>query len=91
SGLFIGGALLVTVYSLTEGLRVIEDLRQDYLSKHEGNIIWMLGIRYFVFAAIACLLIYVKKGKDIFIHSKDVSKIFSSLFNITLLTIICNE
>ncbi|MBA4197433.1 MAG: DUF2339 domain-containing protein [Chitinophaga sp.] len=91
SGLFIGGALLVTVYSLTEGLRVIGDLRQDYLSKHEGNIIWMLGIRYFVFAAIACLLIYVKKGKDIFIHSKDVSKIFSSLFNITLLTIICNE
>ncbi len=87
----MAAAIITIAITLTTGLHVVGDIRQFYLAKHVGNQFWMLGIRYFSFAAVALLLFLIYKNAHQFFASVVTNKLYSSLFNVSLLTIICNE
>jgi uncharacterized membrane protein len=86
--------LISLVIFLYQGLNVIGDLRQEYVEERSRNLhpsLLMIFVRYFYFIALGVLfynaLIAIKNnGKR-----KDTFKIFTSIFNIALLAVICNE
>lgn len=75
----------------TEGLNAIGWIRESYLQHHTGRPLAMLGIRYMCFAAVALLLAALKKNQLAFFNSLVSARAYSMLFNIALLTVICNE
>src|SRR5207237_8201153 len=77
------------------GLRLIGDLRENYIEMKERHLdpsMLMLFVRYLCFLSLAVLIWNAWNGiKDIEDRKGDGIKIFSSLFNIILLSVICNE
>jgi len=64
SGLFVFAGLLTILFSLTEGLNIIGDIRRYYITEHKGSALWMLGIRYFLFAGVGMLLYLINIEKS---------------------------
>jgi uncharacterized membrane protein len=89
--LLIGG-LFICVIFLTNGLISLGNLRDIYIEQAKLNnpSLWMVALRYISFLAVAIL--YLAEWQAVKrIRTSNSKKIFSILFNITLLTIICNE
>jgi Predicted membrane protein len=92
--LLLAGFICVFIF-LFEGFRIIGDLRENYIEMKERQLdpsMMMLFVRYFCFLSLAALIWNAWNGvKDIEDRRGEGIKIFSSLFNIILLSVICNE
>jgi uncharacterized membrane protein len=89
--LMLAGAI-TTIIFLTRGLYLAGELRENYLSKSPSvDFSSILSIRYFSFTALAILWTSAYYSLRIFRPAYSFHITFSSLFNITLLTIISNE
>ncbi|MDQ6815402.1 MAG: DUF2339 domain-containing protein [Bacteroidota bacterium] len=84
-------ALFVDTAFLSKGLIAIGDLRQLYIDKTAGASYLLLMIRYFSFAALAIMWLSAWKGLHVFKPSSVLQRRVSTVFSITLLTIISNE
>lgn len=76
---------------LASGLEAISDLRHFYLQQHSGHAFMLLGIRYVFVMLIALLLFVLKKADGRLASTSQTTDLLRLLFNITLLTILCNE
>ena len=92
--LLLIASILCACIFLFKGFTVIGDLRESYLlmkSKNLSPSTMMLYVRYICFLALAILVwnawIALKESTD----KKIEMKIFSSVFNLLLLSVICNE
>jgi uncharacterized membrane protein len=85
-------SLIVNIVFLFQGLGLIGELRDAYLSKAviEPSR-WLLFVRYVTFAAAALLWISVLKTLNTFPPSATFRKLISVVFNVTLLSVISNE
>ncbi|HEX8331100.1 MAG TPA: DUF2339 domain-containing protein [Segetibacter sp.] len=89
--LLIGGIFICIIF-LTNGLISLGNLREIYIEHAKvGNAsLWMLAVRYVSFLAVG--IFYLAEWQAVKrIGTSNSKKIFSMVFNITLLTIICNE
>lgn len=85
-------AAIVNVVFLTRGLYLSGELRENYLSKTSSAALGtILLVRYLSFAALAILWISARKSIKTFNPAYSFEVAFSSLFNLTLLTVISNE
>ncbi len=85
-------AAIVDVVFLTRGLYLSGELREDYLSGPSSIAFGsLLAVRYLSFAALAILWLSARKSIKTLKPVYSFQVAFSSLFNMTLLTIICNE
>jgi uncharacterized membrane protein len=85
-------AILFIAIFLLQGLFVIGELRDNYLSLKHTSVnpsIGMLAVRYICFIALACTFTAWKYSLDKSNHTE--VRLFTTIFNISLLTIICNE
>lgn len=83
---------VVTIVFITRGLYLAGELRENYLTRYSSiQLSSMLFVRYLLFAALAILWLCVQKAMLTFIASYSLQVGFSSLFNLTLLTVISNE
>lgn len=80
--------MLIMLFS---GLEALDNIRQFYLKKASGITSLLLYIRYFYFMLIALLLFLLKKADERFASTSQTTDLLRLLFNITLLTILCNE
>jgi uncharacterized membrane protein len=89
--LLIGGIFICIIF-LTNGLISLGHLRDIYIEQAKLNnpSLWMLATRYVSFLAVG--IFYLAEWQAVKrIGTSNSKKIFSILFNITLLTVICNE
>ncbi|MEJ7676784.1 MAG: hypothetical protein WKG06_02680 [Segetibacter sp.] len=85
-------AAIIDVVFLIRGLYLIGELRESYLSKTSSIAFSSLvAVRYLSFAALAIPWISAHKSIKTFKTVYSLQVAFSSLFNLTLLTIISNE
>ncbi len=85
-------AAIVDFVFLTRGLYLIGESRENYLSKTSSIAFGSLvAVRYLSFAALTILWISAHKSRKILKPSYIFHVAFSSLFNLTLLTVISNE
>lgn len=74
---------------LTDGLVTLGEMRSLYLLNHHPS--WLSWVRYLSFAAASLLWLGIFKSRQIFPFSGSRRVFLSVAFNITLLTILCNE
>ena len=90
--LLIVFSLIVNTIFLLYGLRVLGQLRENYISKAVPDTsIWVLIIRYVTFAGLAALWLSTRSAMKTFNPSTIFQKVISVVFNVTLLSIISNE
>lgn len=83
---------IVDIVFLTRGLYLTGELREIYLSGQSSIAVSsILFYRYISFAALAILWISARKSFKAFNPSYSLQVAFSSLFNLTHLTVISNE
>lgn len=83
---------IVNIVFLLNGLYIIGELREKYLSKtFAGSSGWLISIRYFSFGALAILWLAASKAIKAFKPTYYFQTIISCLFNLTLLSVISNE
>ncbi len=87
--------VIIGVYTifiaLVGGLTEIGLLRTQYLQHKSGNVLSMLGFRYLYFLFIAVLLASITKSLQQFPLSKNTNRFTAGIFNLTLLSLLCNE
>ena len=87
--------VIIGVYALfialVGGLTEIGLLRTQYLQQKSGNALSMLGFRYLYFLFIAVLLAGITKSLQQFPLSKNTNRFTAAIFNLTLLSLLCNE
>ena len=91
--LLIAG-LISIAWFLFRGLIVIGHLRENYIAMKSLQLdppLLLLYIRYLCFAALAILIWNGWKSLSGIPGRKDAVKIFSTVFNVVLLSVICNE
>lgn len=84
--------ILCVFFFVTMGLNLLGTLRQNYLSLQLRGLsptVWMLSIRYVCITLLA--LLFFVALRSITNMTVGEGKLFSLLFNATLLTVICNE
>ena len=90
--LLLLSAATVNVVFLTRGLYLAGELRESYLTRSSsiafGSLVFM---RYFSFSALALLWISAYKAIKVSSPAYSLQVAFSTLFNLTLLTVISNE
>ena len=91
AGVLISITLVSILILLTDGLNVIGDIRQYYLDLHRGDGMWMLGVRYICFIFLGLQIILLRKIQVTYFNLPDAERIYETLLNTVLLTIICNE
>ncbi|HUS02916.1 MAG TPA: DUF2339 domain-containing protein [Chitinophagaceae bacterium] len=87
-------ALFCVVFFLLSGFRAIGELRENYLTMIGEGIdapLLLLYVRYICFAALAILIWNAWKALKDIPGRNEAVKIFSTVFNVVLLCIICNE
>lgn len=85
-------AAIADVVFITRGLYLAGELRENYLSKSSSITFGsLLTVRYLAFAALAVLWGSALKSIKTIKPAYSFQVAFSSLFNLTLLTVICNE
>ena len=84
-------AAVVNVIFLTRGLYLAGELRENYLKAASGNFGSILLVRYLSFAGLAFLWLSIYSSMTVFRAAYSLQVTFSSLFNLTFLTIISNE
>ena len=76
---------------LINGLEALGDLRHFYLQQKSGHALSLLGTRY-VFILLTTFLLFALKKADMRLAStSQTTDLLRLLFNITLLTVLCNE
>ena len=87
--------VIIGVYALfialVGGLTEIGLLRTQYLQQKSGNALSMLGFRYLYFLFIAILLTGITRSLKQFPLSQNSKRLSSAIFNLTLLSLLCNE
>ena len=76
---------------LVNGLEALGEFRDFYLQQDTGHALSLLGIRYIFFLLIALLLFALKKADDQLASTSQTTNLLRLLFNITLLSVLCNE
>lgn len=92
--LLLVAAIICTGVFLFRGLIVIGDLRESYIAMKSQGLspsMLMLYVRYICFAAVAILFWNAWATLKNISNRADAVKLFSSIFNILLLSVICNE
>lgn len=87
--LLILSAYVVMVF-MSSGLMSIGDLRREYLSD-KASFIWLLSPRYFFLLMLGVLIFFMRKNWMEWFNNSKTEKYFSYFFNLTVLTILCNE
>lgn len=77
--------------ALIGGLTEISILRDLYVQKKSGNMLFMLGIRYGYFLLIAALILGIISNLKTFSPSPKTTISSALIFNTTLLVLLCNE
>lgn len=77
--------------ALVGGLTEIGLLRTQYLQQKSGNPLSMLYFRYLHFLFIAVLLTSITRSLKQFPLLGNSNRLSSAIFNLTLLTLLCNE
>ena len=87
--------VIIGVYALfialVGGLTEIGLLRTQYLQHKSGNALSMLGFRYLYFLFIAVLLTGITRSLKQFPLTQNSKRLGSAIFNLTLLSLLCNE
>jgi len=87
--------VIIGVYTLfialVGGLTEIGLLRTQYLQHKSGNALSMLGFRYLYFLIIAVLLTGIATSLKQFPLAQNSKRLSSAIFNLTLLSLLCNE
>ena len=87
-------SLICVVLFLFSGFRAIGELRDNYLTMRDQGLaspLLLLYIRYICFAALAILIWSGWKALKNIPGRSEAVKIFSIVFNVVLLCVICNE
>jgi uncharacterized membrane protein len=83
--------LVANVVFITNGLFIIGELREEYLHPGDNRPAALLITRYYSFAGVAILWLSAIYACKVFKPAGVLAKSISTVFNITLLTIISNE
>lgn len=73
------------------GLYVIGELREQYIGGAGNTSITLLNIRYFSFTGLAMLWLAFSNALKVFKPAENLRRTISTVFNITLLSVISNE
>ncbi len=76
---------------LFAGLNILGEIRKAYLILKSNNLMLILGVRYLTLLSFAVLVLASRAAINILPDRKQVFKIFSLVFNILLLAVICSE
>ena len=83
---------VMTIVFLTRGLYLAGELRENYLARSSSvDLSSILFVRYILFAVVGILWLIAKKSMDTFNPAYFLQVAFSTLFNVTLLTVVSNE
>ncbi|HEX8461421.1 MAG TPA: DUF2339 domain-containing protein, partial [Segetibacter sp.] len=90
--ILIGLSFLSITVFLFQGLNLLGELRENYLSKWNSTpSMWLLNIRYVLFATLAVLWVSISNTLKAFSPSANFKAAISVVFNVTLLAVISNE
>ena len=91
AGVMIILTLVTVLILLTGGLNAIGDIRQYYLDTHIGQAVWIFGFRYLCFVLLALQMILLRSTRLINFNTLDAERIYATVLNTVILTVICNE
>jgi uncharacterized membrane protein len=87
--LFTAACFFALAAMLTGGLFVIGEMRSLYLHNHSPY--WLIGMRYAGIMAVIVTWVALAYSRKQFSVLKSWDAVFSTAFNISLLTLLCNE
>ncbi len=94
SDLLLVAGIICLLAFLLPGLTDLGELRGNYLTMQDKGLspsTWLLGVRYICFFSLAILCWSCRKTIQKISNELLAVKLFSLLFNLALLSIICNE